>query len=93
MRFLISLQDYNFDIIYRPGHKNEHSDALSRIPLDIFDKKNDVIDEKFLIKQNDILIYKLKVNNLNYNAIHLNPLQPMNQTEDTDILKTNIWNN
>ena len=39
-RWWIKLQDYDFSVEYRPGHKMAHVDYLSRNPLDLDDESN-----------------------------------------------------
>lgn len=41
-RWALELQNFEFDIIYKEGAKNQNADAISRIPYPIEDDKNDI---------------------------------------------------
>ena len=45
MRWRLKLEDYDYEIKYKPGVKNCNADALSRYPVNVVEKSDDVAQE------------------------------------------------
>ena len=50
-RWILKLQEYEFDVVHRPGSKNQNADALSRLPLNAIFIKSDHSKFELLNKQ------------------------------------------
>lgn len=50
-RWALSLQEYDFDVVYRPDHENVVTDALSRVPVLRVHSTQRITDEKIQLGQ------------------------------------------
>ena len=44
LRWSLALQEYTFEVIYRPGAKHSNADTLSRYPIMLLESTHDIIN-------------------------------------------------